>query len=179
MKPGQTRRAVLGGVLATVGAGFTRNVLAGAEPAGTAPDLTPFVTPYKYGKLVLAKSGVSGSFDERSVDCPFVFTANGHFYMTYVGFDGIGYQTGLAVSKDLINWQRDGLILARDASDPIIRYNIALMCILRDDALESAGRLQKVGGRYLGAWHAYLGFGLPDPRCLYHLPVPEPGMMRV
>jgi predicted GH43/DUF377 family glycosyl hydrolase len=47
------------------------------------------------------------------------------------------------------------LILARDPGDRIIRYNIALMCILRDDSLESAGRLQKVGGRYLGAWHAY------------------------
>ena len=155
----QTRRALLGGVLATVGAGITRNVLAGAEPARTAPDLTPFVTPYKYGKLVLAKSGVSGSFDERSVDCPFVFTANGHFYMTYVGFDGIGYQTGLAVSKDLVNWERDGLILARDASDPIVRYNVALMCVLRDDGLESSGGLQKVGGRYLGAWHAYPNSG--------------------
>jgi predicted GH43/DUF377 family glycosyl hydrolase len=29
------------------------------------------------------------------------------------------------------------------------------MCILREDALKSAARLQKVDGRYLGAWHAY------------------------
>ena len=72
------------------------------------PDLTPFRTPYKYGARVLEKSGIPGSFDERSVDCPFVFSANGRFYMTYVGFDGTGYQTGLAQSDDLVRWQRAG-----------------------------------------------------------------------
>ena len=159
MKLRQTRRALLGGVLASVGAGVTRRVPAGGEPTGTLPDLAPFRTAYKYGKLVLAKSGVGGSFDEKSVDCPFVFTVNGHFYMTYVGYDGIGYQTGLATSRELVHWERVGLILARDPGDPIVRYNIALMCILRDDALDSAGGLRKVGGRYLGAWHAYPNSG--------------------
>ena len=123
------------------------------------PDLAPFRTPYKYGKRVLENSGVPGSFDERSVDCPFVFSANGRFHMTYVGYDGTGYQTGLAQSADLVHWQREGLILARDPADPITRYNIALMCILRDDALDSNGGLTTVGGRYLGAWHAYPNAG--------------------
>jgi predicted GH43/DUF377 family glycosyl hydrolase len=150
-----TRRAVLGGLLCAAGASVSRGVLAGQQPAGALPDIAPFRTPYKYGKLVLEKSGVAGSFDERSVDCPFVFTADRRFHMTYVGYDGNGYQTGLASSEDLVHWQRAGLILARDPSDAITRYNIALMCILREDALKSAARLQKVDGRYLGAWHAY------------------------
>ena len=150
------RRALIGGLLlAAAGAGVSRRVQAGQPSAGTLPDLAPFRTPYKYGKRVLEKSGVSGSFDEKSVDCPFVCEAGGRFHMTYVGFDGNGYQTGLASSRDLVHWERAGLILARDPGDPITRYNIALMCILREDELESAGRLRKVDGRYLGAWHAY------------------------
>jgi predicted GH43/DUF377 family glycosyl hydrolase len=149
-----TRRGFLGGlVLAAAGAGVSRETLAGKSAA--APQLAAFRTPYKFGKLVLQKSGVAASFDEKSVDCPFVFSANGRYGMTYIGYDGVGYQTGLATSDDLIHWQRAGLILARDPADPITRYNMALMCILRDDALGSQASLKKVGGRYLGAWHAY------------------------
>ena len=33
--------------------------------------------------------------------------------MTYVGFDGRGYRTGLAASDDLIAWERVGKILER------------------------------------------------------------------
>jgi predicted GH43/DUF377 family glycosyl hydrolase len=148
------RRALLGGLLVAAGADAIGKSPAG-QTAGAVADVAHFRTPYKYGKLVLEKSGVAGSFDEKSVDCPFVFSADGRFYMTYVGYDGIGYQTGLAASQDLVHWQREGLILARDPSDPVTRYNTALMCIVRDDALESAAPLQKIRGRYLGAWHAY------------------------
>src|SRR3984957_9872327 len=130
-----TRRTLVGGLLlGLAGAGISRRVPAGQSSAGALPDLAPFQTPYKYGKLVLEKSGVPGSFDEKSVDCPFVFTADGRFHMTYVGYDGNGYQTGLASSEDLVHWQRAGLILARDPGDAITRDNIALMCILREDA---------------------------------------------
>ena len=122
---------------------------------GSNDRLAPYVTPYKYGKYVLMPSGVPGSFDEKSVDCPFVFTANGRHYLTYVGFDGKGYQTGLAESQDLVNWKRTALILARDPDDPVTRYNVAMASILRENALDSPGHLIKVNGRYLGAWHAY------------------------
>lgn len=143
-----TRRVVLMGAGAIVGSSIP-------ALAAMPKSLTPFQTPYKYNKLVLGPSGVHGSFDWKSVDCPFVFSANGRFCMTYVGFDGIGYQTGLAESDDLAHWRRAGLIMARDPSSVVTRYNIALMCILRDDALTSSAPLKKVNGRYLGAWHAY------------------------
>jgi len=150
---GSTRREALTGALSVaVAAGMF--AVAGAR-AVRGRGLAPFRTPYKYGKLILGPSGVAASFDEKSVDCPFVFSADGRFYMTYVGFDGTGYQTGLAESDDLVNWRRAGLIMARDPSSPITRYNVALMCILRNDALTGAAPLKKVGGRYLGAWHAY------------------------
>lgn len=153
-EPRPTRRSFLAGVVAAAGAGVCDRALPAGAPQSVA-DLAAFRTPYKCGKLVLERSGIADSFDERSVDCPFVFSANGRFYMTYVGFDGIGYQTGLAESRDLLRWERAGLILPRDPADPIARYNMALMSILRDEALQSSAPLEKVNGRYLGAWHAY------------------------
>jgi predicted GH43/DUF377 family glycosyl hydrolase len=152
-----TRRLFLRSWAAAAGLGFTGKGRAVGPTAVSA--LPAFRTPYKCGKLILRKSAIPGSFDEKAVDCPFVFTANGRFYMTYLGFDGVGYQTGLAESKDLLRWERVALVLARDPRDPIIRYNAAMLSILREDALESSAPLKKVNGRYLGAWHAYPGAG--------------------
>lgn len=140
------RRELIGaaGALALPG-----NALAAPDP------VSPFRTPYKYPARILSGSGVPGSFDEKAVDCPFVFSANGKFYLTYVGFDGQGYQTGICESRDLVNWKRLGVILARDPADPITRHNIACASILRENELQSPGRLVKVDGHYVAAWHAY------------------------
>ena len=119
----------------------------------------PYPTPYKYGKLVLAASEEKDAFDSRSVDCPFVFQDEGTFYMTYIGWDGTGYQTGLASSSDLVNWTKLGSILRRDANSPITRYNVAMNWIVRENALRSPGRLHKVGGRFLGVYHSYPNAG--------------------
>jgi predicted GH43/DUF377 family glycosyl hydrolase len=130
-------------------------LLAAGSPAG----LAPYRTPHKYGKLVLSAQPRQDAFDSRAVDCPFVFRHQGQFHMTYLGFDGTGYQTGLASSTDLVNWTRLGSILRRDPSNPITRYNIALNWILRDSRLRSPGELKKVRGRYLGVYHAYPNAG--------------------
>jgi predicted GH43/DUF377 family glycosyl hydrolase len=127
-----------------------------AVELGRSADLAaPYRTPYKYGELVLRASGDAGTFDEKAVDQPFLFEHEGLFFMTFVGWDGKGYQTGLAESADLVNWKRTALILPRDPADPVTRWNIATSSILRDNALESPGRLLKVDGRYVCAWHAY------------------------
>jgi Glycosyl hydrolases family 32 N-terminal domain len=118
-----------------------------------APDV--FRTPYKLGRLVLEKSTRRGGFDSRGVDSAFVFSVNGVFYMTYVGFDGIGYQTGLAQSDDLIHWRKLGIILARNPRSKYTRYNAALTSILRDDELAGLGPAIKVDGQYVASWNAY------------------------
>ncbi|HEY7116060.1 MAG TPA: hypothetical protein VH475_05720 [Tepidisphaeraceae bacterium] len=136
--------------------------LAGALAArATAADeaAAPYRTPYKYSKLVLAASPEASAFDSRSVDCPFVFHHVGRFWMTYVGFDGTGYQTGLASSADLLAWTKEGCILRRDPSSPITRYNIAMNWIVRRNDLRSPGELKKFGGRFLGVYHAYPNAG--------------------
>jgi len=127
----------------------------GLMAARASADTAPYDTPHKWGKLVLAADPTPGAFDSRAVDCPFVFHHNGRLHMTYLGFDGTGYQTGLASSPDAINWTRLGCILRRDPANPITRYNVALNWILRDSRLRSRGDLRKVNGRYLGVFHAY------------------------
>ena len=60
-------------------------------------------TPYKYG-IVLREKG-------NKVDSPSVFRYKGRWYMTYIIFDGTGYETAIAVSDDLLNWEKLGKIL--------------------------------------------------------------------
>jgi len=119
-------------------------------------------TPYKYGKLVLSASGVKGEYDSEFVDCPFVFRHDNRFYLTFVAFDGAGYQTGLAVSEDLVHWEKQGAILKRDPSSPILKHNVAMNWILRENGLHSPGELTRVDGKYLGAYHAYPNQGLEE-----------------
>ena len=45
--------------------------------------------------------------------------------------------------------------MRRDPNSPITRYNAAINWILRESSLRSPGRLRKVGGRFVGVYHAY------------------------
>jgi predicted GH43/DUF377 family glycosyl hydrolase len=158
----RSRRGLILAGAGALGAGLLSPLAAwpGAASGQGAPPLADYLTPFKLGRRVLEKSPDPDAFDSGFVDCPFVFAANGRFYMTYVGFDGRGYQTGIAESDDLVDWRRVAPILRRDAKNPVTRHNIAMTSIVRENELWSPGRLQKVGGRYLGAWHAYPHEGL-------------------
>lgn len=123
-------------------------------------DIHSLATPYKLNQFVLLGSGKAGDFDSISVDCPFVFRHGRLFYLTYVAFDGIGYQTGLASSQDLVHWKKEGCILARDPNSPVTKYNIAMNWIIRENDLHSPGRLVSIDGQYVGAYHAYPNEGL-------------------
>ncbi|MGA2889070.1 MAG: hypothetical protein ABSE51_13545 [Terracidiphilus sp.] len=162
MKGTLTRRGFAGG-LGMVLAGLPllrEHSLLAESPSEKA--IAPFRTPYKYGKLVLSASTEPDAFDSKTVDDPFVFYHHGDFYMLYIGFDGQGYQTGLAKSSDLIHWDRLGCIARRDPNSRYTRYNIALSCIVRESGLTSQGKLKKVYGRYLGAWNAYPNVGYEE-----------------
>lgn len=112
-------------------------------------------TPKKHPSLVLTASYKEGAFDSLAVDCPFLFRHEGRFYMTFIGFDGIGYRTGLAVSDDLVHWEKQGLIIDRGPVGSPTEFNVALTWIVRDNALWGPGTLKKVNGRYLGTYHCY------------------------
>lgn len=63
-------------------------------------------TPFKYG-IVLQHPDTS-----KMVDSPTVFRSQGIWYMTYIVFDGHGYETWLAQSDDLLQWETKGRILS-------------------------------------------------------------------
>jgi predicted GH43/DUF377 family glycosyl hydrolase len=149
--PALTRRGFLGSMAGMTAFPFALRAASGTQVAIP----TDLQTPYKLNKLVIGPSHQKGEYDSESADVPFVFHHDRRFYMTYVGFDGEGYQTGLASSDDLVSWKKEGVILKRDPKSAITRYNIALTWILRKNHVFSAGELKKVGGKYLGAYHAY------------------------
>ncbi len=120
--------------------------------------LNKIVTPNKHNRLVVAPSYKKGSFDSHAVDCPFPFWHNGKYFMTFIGWDSTGYQTGLASSQDLINWKKEGLLIGRGPKGSVTEFNMALTNILRDNELYGTGELKKVDGRYVGTYHAY-----PEP----------------
>lgn len=122
-------------------------------------DITKTIrTPQKHNRLVLEASYQKNEFDSHAVDCPFPFFWQGKYWMTYVGWDAMGYQTGLACSSDLLNWEKEGLILKRGPKGSVTEYNVALTSILRDNNLFGQGALKRVDGRFIGTYHAY-----PEP----------------
>ncbi len=63
-------------------------------------------TPYKYG-VVLRHPDTS-----KMVDSPTIFRVDSMWYMTYIVFDGKGYETWLAHSQNLLDWETSGRILS-------------------------------------------------------------------
>ncbi|MBX2842206.1 MAG: glycosylase [Flammeovirgaceae bacterium] len=63
-------------------------------------------TPFKYG-IVFQHPDSS-----KKVDSPSIFRQGDVWYMTYIIFDGKGYETWLAESSDLLHWESQGKILS-------------------------------------------------------------------
>jgi predicted GH43/DUF377 family glycosyl hydrolase len=62
-------------------------------------------TPYKYGVIVRGREG-------EMLDGPAVFRHADRWYMLYVSHkDDIGYEAELAVSDDLLEWERLGIVM--------------------------------------------------------------------
>ena len=79
-------------------------------------------TPFKYG-LVLVPPDAT-----KKIDCPTVFRKGHRWYMTYLVFDGRGYETWLARSNDLLSWVTMGRILS--FSDSTAWDDVLFWCIL-------------------------------------------------
>ncbi|HRN54845.1 MAG TPA: glycosylase [Agriterribacter sp.] len=62
-------------------------------------------TPYKYGIVFKHPDST------KMIDSPTIFNENNTWYMTYIVFDGQGYETWLAQSDDLLHWESKGKIL--------------------------------------------------------------------
>ena len=121
------------------------------------------LTPWRYSRPVLSGSGIPGHFDERSVDIPFVFKHGGRYYMVYTGFDGIGYQSALAVSDDLLHWEFYSMILQRnDLGHWDSGGGAVTWMILKSSSLWETPELRKIDGKYWMVYHAYPGTGYEE-----------------
>jgi predicted GH43/DUF377 family glycosyl hydrolase len=98
-------------------------------------------TPFKYGLVV-----VPGD-DSKKTDCPTVFRKNDQWFMTYIQFDGNGYETWLAKSDDLLNWKTLGKLLSFSGD--------TLLWDARQKAGYPALQDPAWGGSY--AWEPYQG----------------------
>ncbi|MEO8405653.1 MAG: glycosylase, partial [Chitinophagaceae bacterium] len=98
--------------------------------------------------------------DSKKIDCPSVFRKGNNWYMTYIQFDGRGYETWLATSKDLLHWKTTGRILSfSDSTKPGWDKNQKAGYIALQDPQWGGGyTLQKFRQQY---WLSY--FGGNDP----------------
>lgn len=110
-------------------------------------------TPYKYG-LVLAPENAS-----KKLDCPTVFRKNGKWYMSYIEFDGDGYETWLAQSVDLLHWKPLGKMLSKE-NDSLQwdGYQKAGYISLTDPTWGGSYSAEKYNGNY---WMSYIGGHTP------------------
>lgn len=105
-------------------------------------------TPYKQGIVVAPKQ------ENYMTDCPTVFRVNGRWYMTYVIFDGSGYETWVSQSDDLVHWTEVGCIMPRQKGtwDAAQRAAFPALTDWRWD--NGSYELQSYKGRY---WMSYFG----------------------
>lgn len=105
-------------------------------------------TPYKYG-LVLAPDS-----DSLKIDCPTIFRENDHWYMTYFIYDGRGYETWLAESEDLLQWNVLGTVLSFSDSTDWDENQKAGYPGLQDLTWGGSYELHTYDGKY---WMPYFG----------------------
>ncbi|MGA0559528.1 glycosylase [Larkinella sp. VNQ87] len=123
-----------------------------AQPRTVSPEKMRAVfdeikTPYKYG-IVLPQPD-SG----RMVDSPTIFRKGKSWYMTYIVFDGKGYETWLAKSDDLLHWTTQGRILSFSEKDWDATQKAGYVALV-DTEWGGSYEVGKFRNRY---WLSYLG----------------------
>lgn len=103
-------------------------------------------TPYKYGLILLPEEG-------QMVDSPSIFRSGKRWYMTYIIYDGQGYETWLAHSNDLIHWTNEGKILSFTEGTWDANQKAGYIA-LQDYTWGGGYELQKYREHY---WLSYLG----------------------
>lgn len=63
--------------------------------------------------VIPPRPGIPGQENIEAVDCPTVFQRPGDptWYMSFIGYDGRGYQSFIAASDDLVHWREPRLAL--------------------------------------------------------------------
>ncbi len=120
-------------------------------------------TPYKYGAVV--------KFQDSFTDSPTIFQYHNKWYMYFVrinkAVEHSGYETHLASSNNLIDWNYEGIILKRSTHDSWDSKQRGGYAAFVDINFGGSNKIQKVNNNY---YMAYLGGHLDgyetDPMCM-------------
>jgi predicted GH43/DUF377 family glycosyl hydrolase len=108
-------------------------------------------TPYKYGLVIIPEN------DTKKIDCPSVFRKGTDWYMTYIQFDGRGYETWLAKSNNLLDWKTIGRVMSFSDTTNSVEWDAnqkAGYTALEDHQWGGSYKLQKFNNKY---WMSYIG----------------------
>lgn len=104
-------------------------------------------TPHKYG-VVFKHPDTT-----KLMDSPTIFRKGHKWYMSYIVFDGQGYETWLAESKDLLNWTSKGRIMSFTKNTWDANQKAGYMALV-DIRWGGGYKAKRYQGKY---WMSYLG----------------------
>ncbi len=113
---------------------------------------------YHPNLVIPAKPGIKGFEDVSMTDVPTVFQIKGKnkWYMTFIGFDGKGYQSFIAESEDLVHWGNMRLAMGYGPEGEFDYGGVVLGAYLYEDYDIKAPRtLKKKDGKYFSLYGAY------------------------
>lgn len=106
-------------------------------------------TPFKYGLVMVPPD------DSKKIDCPSIFRKDGKWIMSYLIYDGRGYETWLAESKDLLHWETKGCIMSFSSDSTRWDWNQKAGYVsLQDYKWGGSYELEPFDGKY---WMSYIG----------------------
>ncbi len=107
--------------------------------------------PHKYGVVIEAEEG-------EMIDCANVFHYDGRWYMIIAVIrDNVGYETHLAVSDDLLSWERLGEVLPFEENQGWDKWQAAGGLALFDTEWGGSNTIRPYEGKY---WMSYIGGAL-------------------
>ena len=119
----------------------------------------PYRNWHYYPDHVIApKPNIKGFEKVHKTDVPTVFQIPGDkkWYMTFIGFDGNGYQSFVAESDDLVNWTNMRLAMGYGPKDSFDYGGVVLGAYLyKDYNIKSPRTLKKKRGKYFSLYGAY------------------------
>jgi len=113
---------------------------------------------YYPNHVIPARPSIPGFTGVYMTDMPTVFQIPGddRWYMTFIGFDGRGYQSFVAVSDDLINWGEIELAMGFGPAGQFDYGGVVLGAYLYESyALSTPRLLKKYRGKYWSLYGAY------------------------